>query len=353
MVNCKICGKEFENGRYLSAHLKFEEHITGQNYYDTYIKHDNEGICEVCGKPTKYINFTRGYQKTCSQKCNNSNLGSKGKNISNTHRNFSIEQKAIIREKRQTTCLSKYGVVNNLITEGNLAKSHSSEVRLKATITRSKHILDGTIDTTNIMKESWKTRKQSIERFCKENDCTSIHELISVYGQGFLSLDLPRIYINKQNNAISNKYLPLIEEYYKSNEYSNKSKAEQYIINHLEYDGPVNHNDRTVIRPKELDIYIPDLKIAVEYNGLYWHSIEQGIDKYAHRNKSLACRQLGIRLIHIYEFEDLDEQINLLNNLIKGQDNYPKSNFNKNNLLDNIPKLEIIYQDNKYTIYGA
>lgn len=27
---CKICGKEFENGKFLSAHLKFEEHITGK-----------------------------------------------------------------------------------------------------------------------------------------------------------------------------------------------------------------------------------------------------------------------------------------------------------------------------------
>ena len=353
MVNCKICGKEFENGRYLSAHLKFEEHIAGQNYYDTYIKRDNEGICEVCGKPTKYINFTRGYQKTCSQKCNNSNLGSKGKNISNTHRNFSSEQKAIIHEKRQNTCLSKYGVVNNLLTKSNLTKSHSSEARLKATNTRNKHILDGTINTTSIIKKSWKHRNQSIERFCKENDCTSIHELISIYGQGFLSLNLPRIYINKQNTAISNKYLPLIEEYYKSNQYSNKSKAEQYIIDHLEYDGNIKHNDRSIIRPKELDIYLPDLKLAIEYNGLYWHSIERGTDKYAHRNKSIACREKDIRLIHLFEFEDIDEQIYLINQLIQGNDLF-NNNFSKNNLIENIPEdVEIIYHDNNYTIYGA
>lgn len=56
--------------------------------------------------------------------------------------------------------------------------------------------------------------------------------------------------------------------------------------------------------------------------------------------------------MHIYEFEDLDEQLKLLKEFILGQDNYPK-NFNKNNFLETIPTPEIIYQDNKYTIYGA
>ena len=69
--------------------------------------------------------------------------------------------------------------------------------------------------------------------------------------------------------------------------------------------------------------------------------------------KSLLCREKNIRLIHIYEFEDLDQQIKLLQDLILGQDNYPKEDFNKNNLIDSIPKPEIIYQSDRYTIYGA
>ena len=101
VVQCKICGREFENGNYLSAHLKFEEHISGQEYYDTYLKNDNEGICLVCGKPTKYINFTRGYQKCCSQECNNSPLSNKGKNISEIKQSYTEEQKLCIKEKRE------------------------------------------------------------------------------------------------------------------------------------------------------------------------------------------------------------------------------------------------------------
>lgn len=357
-MKCEICGKEFINGRFLSAHLKFEEHITGQDYYDTYLKKSDEGICIVCGKPTKYINFTRGYTKTCSQECNNNPINNKGKNISKTKQQYTEQKKNEIREKRIKTCFEKYGYKTNLSVKPSksgltaIEASHTKEARQKAIETHKQHMLDGTIKGQNVV-QSWKTRKSKIQQYCKEHNCTSIKDLLSQYGQGWLSLDIPRIYINKQNSVISNGYLPVIEQYFISNQYSNKSKAEQYIIDNLNYTGTIIHNDRTILKPKEIDIYIPELKIGIEYNGLYWHSIENGTDKYSHRNKSLACRKLGIRLIHIFEFEDLDEQIQLLNKLIKGKDEF-EQNFTKNNLLNSIPEdVKIIYSDNRYTVYSA
>jgi hypothetical protein len=50
----------------------------------------------------------------------------------------------------------------------------------------------------------------------------------------------------------------------------------------------------------ELDIYIPDLKLAFEFNGLYWHN-ELYKDKNYHLNKTELCEKNGIQLIHIYE----------------------------------------------------
>lgn len=55
----------------------------------------------------------------------------------------------------------------------------------------------------------------------------------------------------------------------------------------------------------ELDIYIPSKKIAIEYNGSYWHS---RCDKNYHLNKTLACEELGIRLIHIWDYEWIYQQ---------------------------------------------
>lgn len=40
-------------------------------------------------------------------------------------------------------------------------------------------------------------------------------------------------------------------------------------------------NDRTTISPYELDIVVPSLKLAVEYNGIHWHN-ENAVDKHYH-----------------------------------------------------------------------
>lgn len=62
--------------------------------------------------------------------------------------------------------------------------------------------------------------------------------------------------------------------------------------------------DKTLIAPKELDIYVPSRKVAVEYNGLYFHSevcLER--DSEYHWNKSRLASEKGIRLIHVFEDE--------------------------------------------------
>ena len=50
----------------------------------------------------------------------------------------------------------------------------------------------------------------------------------------------------------------------------------------------------------EIDIYLPELKIGFEFNGLYWHS-EKYKDKNYHLNKTNYFKERGIRIIHIWE----------------------------------------------------
>jgi hypothetical protein len=66
-------------------------------------------------------------------------------------------------------------------------------------------------------------------------------------------------------------------------------------------------NDRSVLNGKELDIYIPSKKIAIEFNGLYWHS-ELFKDKNYHLDKTELCEKEEIQLIHIFEDEWLYKQ---------------------------------------------
>ena len=68
----------------------------------------------------------------------------------------------------------------------------------------------------------------------------------------------------------------------------------------------VRHNVKYVINPLELDIFVPDKNIAIEYNGLRWHSEEFQKDKNYHLNKLNECNEKGIRLIQIFE----DEYVN-------------------------------------------
>ena len=83
------------------------------------------------------------------------------------------------------------------------------------------------------------------------------------------------------------------------------SEGEESLYTFIQsiYKGPILRHDRTLISPKELDIYLPDLKLAFEFNGLYWHSIAWLKDKRYHELKSKACEDKGVRLIHIYEDE--------------------------------------------------
>lgn len=62
------------------------------------------------------------------------------------------------------------------------------------------------------------------------------------------------------------------------------------------------YNDRRILNGKELDIYIPDKNIAIEFDGLYWHS-DKFLDKNYHLEKTNLCEEKGIHLIHIFEDE--------------------------------------------------
>ena len=83
------------------------------------------------------------------------------------------------------------------------------------------------------------------------------------------------------------------------------SKAEEEVRNFVSSILPdgidVIASDRSIISPKELDIYVPSRRIAIEFNGLYWHSEEAGKNKSYHYDKWAACRDNGISLYAIWE----------------------------------------------------
>lgn len=51
----------------------------------------------------------------------------------------------------------------------------------------------------------------------------------------------------------------------------------------------------------EVDVYIPSLQLAVEFNGVYWHSDRAGKAKHYHWGKRKACEDNGVRLVSVWE----------------------------------------------------
>jgi len=59
---------------------------------------------------------------------------------------------------------------------------------------------------------------------------------------------------------------------------------------------------------RELDIFIPSLSIAIEFNGLIWHSSRFGKAIDYHQSKTDDAARKGIRLIHIFQDEWRDKR---------------------------------------------
>ena len=77
----------------------------------------------------------------------------------------------------------------------------------------------------------------------------------------------------------------------------------------------VRHNDKKAIKPNEIDVYIPEIKIGFEFDGLYWHS-EQYREKNFHLCKTNECLKNSIRLIHIFE-DEWDYKNDILKSMIR------------------------------------
>lgn len=89
----------------------------------------------------------------------------------------------------------------------------------------------------------------------------------------------------------------------------NNSKCENEIFEFVKSISPdAEQGNRTILDGKELDIYIPSKNLAIEYNGLYWHSDACGKDVNYHLNKTEECERQGIQLIHIFEDEWIYKQ---------------------------------------------
>ena len=134
------------------------------------------------------------------------------------------------------------------------------------------------------------------------------------------------------------------------------SKAEKDLINFIVSKGiDVIPNHRPAwLKGKELDLYIPSLNLAIEYNGIAYHHTNDNDDSdflkctkkssSYHHNKFIVCKKNNVNLIHIFEFEIVDFWKSVLGAYL---DNTKDYTIKFNNL-----RRTVTYKNKEYKVFG-
>ena len=212
-----------------------------------------------------------------------------------------------VKEKKKETCLKKYGVDHpskNESVKSKIVKSNKQTCL-------NRYGVDSIFQTNKLKETSykltqdklWKTIlswKEFVKPLFDRNDLEGYDKEY----QWKCSKCENKFYSNIHSTKIEpfNQRIPRCLKCYPI--LSGTSKKEQELVEFCKrfYPNLIQH-DRQLITPYELDIVIPELNLAIEFNGSYWHSIEAGTPLGYHQMKSMMCEEKGYRLIHIWEDE--------------------------------------------------
>ena len=92
------------------------------------------------------------------------------------------------------------------------------------------------------------------------------------------------------------------------------SLEEKELSDFLKEHIDIETSNRKLIAPLELDIVIPSKKIAIEFNGLYWHQ-SRFVGKDYHDKKSKLCKEKGYQLIHVWD-DDWKNRKDVVKNML-------------------------------------
>ena len=176
----------------------------------------------------------------------------------------------------------------------------------------------------NIDNRSKNDRQKTYQKtldFCQTNNITFVStESEFVNGEELFicpecqeKFHRPHKYFNRQTYPMRTD---LCQKCSNSNPISNEETIIKTILK--KHDIMFEENNRTILSGKELDIHIPDKKLAIEVNGLYYHSELRGVDKDYHLNKTLECEKQGIQLLHFWDYE-VNNKLMIVEDIIKSK----------------------------------
>lgn len=351
---CEICKCDV---KYFNRHLaKNHSEISQIEYFNTYKRtSDKQGFCKTCGKPTTFYDANKGFAIYCNAKCQmlNSDMQRKYRDAykAKTGYEHNFQNPECIAKIKQSQT-EKYGgigfasneirkkILNGIdncmhipevvekVKQTRLANNNGkwcSDKQLaaihNANLNREKY--DKAVATkylnNNGQYESTATKlkrsalaKTHYDKFVKilnfsyQNECTcKCLACNNVFTENYSTI---RTRILANINPCTN-CVPLN---------AHVSNAEKQLADYVKSicKTEIIENDRAILNGKELDLYLPEYKLAFEYNGLYWHNELHKAANY-HLQKTEMCEKQGIQLIHIFEDEWLYKQ-DIVKSRIKG-----------------------------------
>lgn len=213
-----------------------------------------------------------------------------------------------ISEKRKKTNLERYGCIapaNNENIQKTLQKQNMEKYGVPYHI-QSKEVKDK-IEKTNLERYGTKFTAQ---RHIPKDILTKLEDEQWLFDQHHTK-KIPIIHIAKSLNVDPLTVTNHCKKFGIEIRHQNiQSQAELEIAEYIRSLGitDLDTSNRTVIAPKELDLYIPSKKLAIEFCGLYWHS-DIFIDSNTyHFDKMKQCTKQGIRLLTIFEDEWMNQK---------------------------------------------
>ncbi len=297
-------------------------------------------ICPICGKETPFRTILYGYSEFCSVECSYKSSNRIKKIKQTCLERYGVEnpsQSKEIQKKKEQTCLKNYGVKSGFQLQEKFEQtclerygvknpSQSKEIQKKKEQTclknygveypsQSKEVKEKTKQTCikkyGVMYPSQSKEIQQKRIKTWQDNFLKKHDLHIGYTEnGDWICKCPHPECNKcqeeqfiipqqtYNDRVRN-YSELCTTLLPIGQTNQGTTLELFIRDVLDkYNIVYQTNIRSIISPKELDIYIPSKQIAIECNGVYWHSLKEPSH---HINKYKECQQKGIQLLTIWE----------------------------------------------------
>ncbi len=227
--------------------------------------------CDRCGGDTKWHHNHRRFMNYCSKTCSNRSnaVSGKGAHIAS----------AAVREKSRKTLLKNYG-------EDNFFKTERFREVLQTKFDRnSPSQFALTDDSYELLKNP-----EELKRLHHEEKLSHA-EIAIKYGLAATTVNKAfqrhKIEVLSHPNSIGQKEIL------------------DYVRNELGHNAV--DNDRTALGKLELDIWIPEIKVAIEYHGAHYHS-SRFMRAGQHKYKLVACQNHGIRLLQFFDTEWRDKK---------------------------------------------